>query len=354
MNFIKTYWWKLLGILLLIYAVIFGLGVPLKHGIMEVSPLNAKAGEQFTLSIQGYNSHYSDLPSYAYLKLDSVHYLKSAFCSPTHQNIMRASFLIPTYLPSADSVVDATLIVDNRKDGYAILPRAISISQDSFQVERGQELWSSSNGLEDVTIDQSFKFPFRNILHETVRNTFYHVSLWFAMFILLIVSLYYAVGYLRKPSAELDRKAYAYTAVAIFYGILGLISGSIWAKYTWGTFWTADVKLNMTAVAMLIYFAYLVLRSSIPDMDRRAKLSSVYSIFAFFALIALVFVIPRLTDSLHPGNGGNPALGGEDLDNTLRLVFYPAIIGFTLLGAWIAQLKFRVSRIEENDAFNER
>ncbi|HMP31223.1 MAG TPA: cytochrome c assembly protein, partial [Saprospiraceae bacterium] len=62
----------------------------------------------------------------------------------------------------------------------------------------------------------------------------------------------------------------------------------------------------------------------------------------------LIFVIPRLYDSLHPGNGGNPALGGEDLDNTLRMFFYPSIIGLILIGVWIATLKYRTDKIENH------
>jgi heme exporter protein C len=55
-----------------------------------------------------------------------------------------------------------------------------------------------------------------------------------------------------------------------------------------------------------------------------------------------------MTDSLHPGNGGNPALGGEDLDNTMRMVFYPAVIGFILLGLWISQLVYRTDKLKGN------
>jgi heme exporter protein C len=64
-------------------------------------------------------------------------------------------------------------------------------------------------------------------------------------------------------------------------------------------------------------------------------------------MIPLVFVIPRLTDSLHPGNGGNPALGGDDMDNTMRMIFYPAIIGWTLLGLWISQIIYRFFKVRE-------
>jgi heme exporter protein C len=59
-------------------------------------------------------------------------------------------------------------------------------------------------------------------------------------------------------------------------------------------------------------------------------------------LIPLLFVIPRMTASLHPGSGGNPALGVDDLDNMMRLVVYPAVSGWTLLGVWICELRYRI------------
>jgi heme exporter protein C len=77
----------------------------------------------------------------------------------------------------------------------------------------------------------------------------------------------------------------------------------------------------------------------------------VYNIFAFGALVPLIYVVPRLTDSLHPGAGGNPAFGSEDLDNTMRMVFYPAILGWTLLGFWIASLAYRAERLQRISAF---
>jgi len=164
------------------------------------------------------------------------------------------------------------------------------------------------------------------------------------------MSMVQSIFYLRNNAFVHDIKASSYASVAIIFGFVGLITGSIWAKYTWGTYWTSDVKLNMTAIAILIYCAYWVLRGSIKDVDSKARISAAYNIFAFFMLIPLIFIIPRMTDSLHPGNGGNPALGGEDLDNTLRAIFYPAIIGYSMLGYWISQLFIRLGIIEEKDS----
>ncbi|MFT6937764.1 MAG: heme exporter protein C [Saprospiraceae bacterium] len=102
----------------------------------------------------------------------------------------------------------------------------------------------------------------------------------------------------------------------------------------------------MSAIALLIYMAYFVLRSSFDDEQQQARLSAIYNIFAFVSLVPLLFIIPRMYDSLHPGNGGNPAFGSEDLDNTMRMVFYPAVIGWTLLGFWIANLLARMGNIK--------
>jgi len=129
---------------------------------------------------------------------------------------------------------------------------------------------------------------------------------------------------------------------AMFYGLLGLATGMVWAKNTWGAYWTNDPKLNSAAIGMLTYLAYLVLRNSIEDEEKRARVSAVYNIFSFPVFVVLIFVLPRLTDSLHPGNGGNPGFNSYDLDNRLRLVFYPAVIGWTLLGFWISNIATRI------------
>ena len=67
----------------------------------------------------------------------------------------------------------------------------------------------------------------------------------------------------------------------------------------------------------------------------------------FAMLIPLIFILPRLTDSLHPGNGGNPGFNVYDLDSQLRIVFYPAVVGFILLGIWITDIKLKLSKLNK-------
>ena len=186
------------------------------------------------------------------------------------------------------------------------------------------------------------------ILNETERNLYFHVPMWFGMTIILLASVVNSIRYLRNPSTRLDTLAHESAKTGILLGVLGLLTGSLWARYTWGTWWTTDVKLNGAAVTMLIYAAYLVLRGSVSDEQQRARLSAIYNIFAFSAAIPLLFIMPRLAEaSLHPGMGGNPGFSKYDLDSGMRLVFYPAVIGWTLLGVWITEVSCRFAFVKE-------
>jgi heme exporter protein C len=101
-------------------------------------------------------------------------------------------------------------------------------------------------------------------------------------------------------------------------------------------------------IALLIYLAYLVLRNSMTDLDKRARIGAVYNIFAFAMLFPTIWIIPRMVDSLHPGGMGNPALDTRDIDARMRLIFYPAAVpGWTLLGVWITTLRVRLTRLAE-------
>ncbi|MEI9934088.1 MAG: cytochrome c biogenesis protein CcsA [Ferruginibacter sp.] len=192
-------------------------------------------------------------------------------------------------------------------------------------------------------------------LQETIRNLFFHVPMWFGQMILFTISLVYSILYLRNNNLKNDIYASAFTTTGIVMGLLGLTTGSIWATYTWGEPWSNDPKQIAAAIALLIYLAYLVLRGSLPDIDKRAKISAVYNIFAYFIYIPLIMILPRMVESLHPGGKGvqgNPGLNGEDLDARMRIVFWPAVFGWTLLGVWITSLSIRINLIRDKNLIN--
>ncbi len=186
-----------------------------------------------------------------------------------------------------------------------------------------------------------FEVPHLPILNESIRNLYFHVPMWFAMILIFLLSVIHSIRYLRTGNQLYDYKAVESINVGVFFGILGLTTGMIWANYTWGEPWSNDPKQNGSAITMLLYMAYLVLRSSIDEEQKRARISAVYNVFAFPVMIVLLFILPRMTDSLHPGNGGNPGFNSYDLDASMRGIFYPAVIGWILLAVWITQLRYR-------------
>ena len=192
-------------------------------------------------------------------------------------------------------------------------------------------------------------------LQESVRNFFFHVPMWFGMMILLLVSVVYSIKYLQNPSVKNDIYSSSFAATGTVFGLLGITTGALWANYQWGQPWSGDPKQNGAAIALLIYLAYFVLRGSMSDDEKRARISAVFNIFAFFMLFPTLWILPRLTQSLHPGgqgSEGNPGVNGKDLAPAMKLVFWPAVIGWTLLGVWITTLKIRVQMLTEKKLMN--
>jgi len=188
--------------------------------------------------------------------------------------------------------------------------------------------------------------PRLDILNETIRNLYFHVPMWFTMIVLFTAAFAYSIKYLRSGRLEDDIFASQLTNTGIMFSILGMLTGMEWGKYTWGAAWSNDPKQLCTAILMLIYFAYGILRSGMRDEEKRAKISAVYNVFAFAMIVPLLFVLPRMVDSLHPGNGGNPAFAKYDLDSDMRMVFWPANVGWIMFGAWISSLNIRLALLK--------
>lgn len=189
------------------------------------------------------------------------------------------------------------------------------------------------------------------VLEETIRNLYFHVPLWFAMILMLMGSLGASIIYLITGQQRWDDVASALAAISVVYGLLGFATGMLWGNYTWGSlgaFLFSDPKTLGAMIGLLIYLAYFILRGSVEDEQKAARLSAVYSVFAYSLLIFFIFIFPRMSgvDSLHPGSGGNPGFSAYDLDDRMRAVFYPAVMAYTGLGVWIASLRWRMKKLE--------
>ena len=202
-----------------------------------------------------------------------------------------------------------------------------------------------------------FEVPRREIFNETIRNLYFHVSMWFSMIIIFSVSVYNAIRYLKHNKPIYDHYASEAAKMGIVFGVLGLLTGMVWARFTWymadGEYWSGDPKQNMTVIGLLIYLAYFVLRGSLTDEQQKARISAVYNIFSFSALIPLIYILPRMVASLHPGSAENSFDIYNNVNAQMRMVFYPAVIGWTLLGWWIVTLRVRLIKAHEQFLDNE-
>ena len=188
------------------------------------------------------------------------------------------------------------------------------------------------------------------IIQKSIRNLHFHVPMWFTMIILLLVSYIGGIRLLATNNLKFDSMASSFVKAAILFGLIGLATGSFWARFTWGTWWVEDAKLNGAAIGIMIYLAYYILRSSIEDEVKRSKFTAVYNLFAFPIFIVLIIIYPRMAEtSLHPASGDTVGFSELDLDNNLRKVFYIAVLGWILLGLWIATLKYRLTEIKRID-----
>ncbi|WP_306429584.1 cytochrome c biogenesis protein CcsA [Sphingobacterium sp. E70] len=109
------------------------------------------------------------------------------------------------------------------------------------------------------------------ILHESIRNVYFHVPMWSAMIVMYLISVIYSIKYLNTGKQEYDLMAIEAVNTGITFCFFGLATGMLWANITWGEPWPNDPKLNGSAIATLMYLAYLVLRNALEEEQKGRK-----------------------------------------------------------------------------------
>ncbi|MEK7331054.1 MAG: cytochrome c biogenesis protein CcsA [Candidatus Eisenbacteria bacterium] len=187
--------------------------------------------------------------------------------------------------------------------------------------------------------------PLVPVLGETTRVLYFHIPAAWVTVLALAWSMGHSVLYLRRRRIEHDHHAAAAAEIGILFCVAATISGSLWAKAMWGSYWNWDPRETSIFFLLLVYAAYLALRSAIEQEERRARLSAIYSALAFVTVPFLMFVVPRIYFTLHPDPIINPR-GKLDMDPRIRIVFFAMLAGFTGLYFWLQTLRVRVARLE--------
>ncbi|MBW1770719.1 MAG: cytochrome c biogenesis protein CcsA [Deltaproteobacteria bacterium] len=179
---------------------------------------------------------------------------------------------------------------------------------------------------------------------ETSRILFFHVPQAWVATLSFLISMIGSAVYLAKRKVKADYVALSAAELGFLFCVLATVTGSIFAKVTWGSFWNWDPRETSIVILLMIYGAYFALRSAVSDPERSRVFAGVYSILAFVTVPFLVFVVPRITTSLHPEDTMNPANPGMD-PKTLK-VFLGSLLAYTALYVWMLRLRIRILRLE--------
>ena len=335
--------WKMGGVALLAYVILQGFGTPLQPGLVEASPSRLEPGAQ-TVRLTAVGQPFADttaaLDGFTVV-LRSGEALLSTEVTRIEAHAIEAKVTLPETMPSPTW------------DAFVYTPTAgILFLGNAFFVENAAEGAVPDSLLAQPPSDPipqlGFSFPYQPNIMESIRNLLWHVPMWFAMFFVMGIGFVASLAQLRTGKVNWDHRAEAAVRTGLVFGLLGLATGSLWARWTWGAWWVSDPQLNGALVTVLLYSGYLILRAAMAEDDRVGRLAAVYNVFAFVMLVILLMVLPRYTESLHPGKDGNPGFNSYDLDNSLRAVFYPAVIGWGILCYWMYTLRLRMNRIEHH------
>lgn len=198
-----------------------------------------------------------------------------------------------------------------------------------------------------------YELPVIPGLEEKARLIFFHVPTAWLSVIAFVTSMVFGIQYLRKRDPLDDIRSSSAAGLGFMFCVLATITGAIWAKFNWGSFWNWDPRETSIFVLLLIYGAYFSLRSAIENHEKRATLSSVYSIIAAITVPFFIFILPRITSGLHPGAKGDPDGAGPvvefKMSPNMRVIFFTSLIAFTLLFIWMFQLRVRAAKLESEN-----
>jgi heme exporter protein C len=173
-----------------------------------------------------------------------------------------------------------------------------------------------------------------------------HVPLAIVSLCGFVLGAFLAIAHLRTGDRKWDMRSYVAIHMALIFGVVGLICGSIWAKASWGHWWVwDDPTLVSFFIVLLMYMTYQPLRFSIEDPERQSRYASVFAIVAG-AFVPLNFIAVRAAQGfVHPRI---LTLGGGNLPGSMRLTFAVSLLGLALLYVtlWKYEMTAKNARIQ--------
>jgi heme exporter protein C len=204
-----------------------------------------------------------------------------------------------------------------------------------------------------VRIEPMMTFPLIQGLGELGRNMLFHVPMSFVAFVFFLFGTISSILVLVKKDGKYDLYARAFSSVGLLLTFLATVTGSIWARFSWGRFWNFDPRESSILILLFIYIAYFLLRTFLEDSEeKKMRIAAVYNIIAFVSVPFLMFILPRITESLHPGGGGSvaPVINLSGKTHTapalLWMLWYMVAV-FLMLSLRIKDFIVRLARLEQ-------
>lgn len=193
-----------------------------------------------------------------------------------------------------------------------------------------------------------FYAPREAVMGDVQRLFYFHVASGWAGALAFLVTAAAGVVVLIRRDRNGDRVAAASVEIGVVFTGLNIVSGSIWARPVWNTWWTWDPRLVTATVMELVYLAYLLLRQGVEEPDRRARFAAVYGLLGFLS-VPLTFLSIRLFRTIHPVvvGGDVAAQGAFDIAPRMLQVLVFSLVTWTVLYATLLWHRMRLARLEE-------
>ncbi len=191
--------------------------------------------------------------------------------------------------------------------------------------------------------------PAKGFIGESSRIVFFHVPCAWTATLAFIVAAIASVVHLIRRDAASDESAASAIRLGFLFAAVSTVTGSIFAAVMWGSYWNWDPRETSILMLLFLYAAYLFLRAAVTDPERRGVFCAVYAIFSAVVTPFLVFVVPRVTQSLHPQTIVNTQ-GKILMDVPTETVFFALLLGFTALFFWAWRLDTRLSLVGRRNA----
>ncbi len=194
-----------------------------------------------------------------------------------------------------------------------------------------------------------FFAPREAVMGDVQRVFYFHVAAGWVGALAFLVAAVAGGIYLARKDRKWDKVAFASVEIGVIFTFINIVSGSIWARPIWNTWWTWDPRLVTATIMELIYLAYIMLRQGIEDPDRRARFGAVYSIVGFIS-VPITFLSIRIFRTIHPvvvGSGDPAAEGAFDMTADMRVAFFFSLFTFTMVYATLLWHRLRLQDLSD-------